>query len=251
MGRTKEQVMGQEELQPMYDWIGENFGDDGVEEGSIEWTQAVKAFEHYCENKKCIEEEEYWQAQLEWYIYEQSQAGTFNSQMVNVEELLHTDLTRDESRFSLLVMLHGHVVASLEAYLAGTFIHNVTSSEKLIRKLVETDPHFSNTKFTIKEIFEKKEQLKLTVADYLQNLIFHDLKKVKPMFKDVLGCDFGDISWLFNAVIKRHHCVHRAGLDKDGNRIELSADSIRVLIDISKELVRKIEKTISLTPKSD
>lgn len=248
MGRAKEEMMRQEERHPMYDWIEENYGDDAGEEGSEEWEKAVQAFEEYCENQQRIEEEDYWQGQLEWYIYKQSQVGIFNSQMVNIEELFHIDLTREEVAFSLIVMLHGHVVASLEAYLAGTFIHKVTNSEELTRKLVETDPYFSNMKFTLKEIFEKKEKLKLTVANYLQNLIFHDLKKVKLMFKDVLDCDFGDVSWLFSAVIKRHHCVHRAGLDKNGNRIELSVDSIRELVYMSNLLVHKIEKAVSLIP---
>ncbi|WP_421296007.1 hypothetical protein [Aeromonas sp. 604534] len=246
MGSAKDEMMRQEELQPMYEWIDDNFGDDAGEEGSEEWETAVKAFEDYCESLQRIEEQDYWQGQLEWLIYEQSQVGIFNSQMANIEELLNIEKTSNKAMFSLLVMLHGHVVASLEAYLAGTFIHKVTNSEILIRKLVETDPHFSNMKFTIKEIFEKKENLKFIVADYLQNLIFHDLKKVKPMFKDVLDCDFGNISWLFSAVLKRHDCVHRAGLDKDGISISLSADSIRELVNMSKQLVQKIEKSISL-----
>ena len=49
-------------------------------------------------------------------------------------------------------------------------------------------------KFTLKEIFEKQEGLKLTVATYLKDLIFHDLKKVKPMYKEVLDCEFRDIA---------------------------------------------------------
>jgi hypothetical protein len=68
------------------------------------------------------------------------------------------------------------------------------------------------------------------------------------MFKDVLDCDFSDISWLFHAVITRHHCAHRAGLDKNGSRIELSVDSIRDLVNMSNTLVRKIEQAVSLIP---
>ncbi|HHF0540764.1 TPA: hypothetical protein ACPHTZ_004834, partial [Vibrio alginolyticus] len=83
-----------------------------------------------------------------------------------------------------------------------------------------------------------------TVAKYLKDLIFHDLKKVKPMFKNVLGYDFGDISWLFKAINLRHHCVHRAGLDKDGNRIDLSVDSIRNLVDKSTCLIWSIEEKV-------
>ncbi len=250
MGRAKEEWMRQQELEPMYDWIEENYGDDAGEEGSDTWEEAVQAYEDYCENRQRQEEEWHWQEELEWYISSQSQIGVFDTQIQSVTELLNVQVS-DETQFSLLVMLHGHIVASVESYLASTFIHKVTNSEDLIRKLVETDPVFSKIKFTLKEIFEKQEGLKLTVATYLKDLIFHDLKKVKPMFKDVLDCDFGDISWLFDAVKTRHHCVHRAGLDKDGNRVDISVDSIRKLIEGSNLLVHKVENIISQISESD
>lgn len=251
MGRVKEEWMRQQELEPMYEWIEENYGDDAGEEGSDTWEEAVKAYEDYCENQRQLEEEWYWQeAELEWYIYSKSQVGTFDKQMKSIEELLEVHVG-NETQFSLLVMLHAHTVASVESYLASTFIHKVTNSEDLIRKLVETDPVFSKTKFTLKEIFEKQENLKLTVATYLRDLIFHDLKKVKPMFNDVLDCDFGDISWLFEAVRTRHHCVHRAGSDKDGNSVDISIGSIKKLVESSSQLVHKVEHDVSQIPDSD
>lgn len=244
MGRQKEEWMRQQELAPMYDWIEENYGDDAGEEGSEEWEEAVQAYEDYCEGVIRREEEEYLQEELEWYIYTQSQVGKFNTQTQSVSELLEVQAS-DEAQFSLLVMLHGHIVAAVESYLASTFIHRVTNSEILIRKLVETDPVFSKMKFTLKEIYEKHENLQLTVATYLRDLIFHDLAKVKPMFKEILGCDFGDITWLFEAVKIRHHCVHRTGLDKDGKRVDLSKESIRNLAARSHELIHSVENSFS------
>ncbi|MEZ9583969.1 hypothetical protein AB4230_16965 [Vibrio cyclitrophicus] len=244
MGREKEEMMRQEELQSMYDWIEENYGDDAGEEGSEEWGKAVLAFEVYCDDRSRQEEEWYRHDELEWYIYSQSQIGMFNTQIQSVKALLNVKVY-NETQFSLLVMLHGHTVASLESYLASKFIQNVTNSEELIRKLVESDPTFSKMKFTLKEIYEKQESLKLTVATYLKDLIFHDLKKVKPMFKVVLGCDFGDISWLFSAVNLRHHCVHRAGLDKEGNRIAISVESVKLLVEKSELLVHSIENQVA------
>lgn len=244
MGRAKEEWMRQEELQPMYDWIEENFGDDAGEEGSKEWEIAVQAFEDYCDEQYRIEEEEYLRSELEWYLYTKSPFYTFNNQMDSIRELLSVQVN-NEAYFSLLVMLYGHAVASIEAYLASTFIQKVTKSGALIRKLVESDPVFSEMKFTLKDIYEEHENLKLTVANYLKDLIFHKLNKVKPMFKDVLNCDFGDIAWLFKAVQIRHHCVHRAGLDKDGKRVDISIDLIRQIIKNSTELVRKIESSIA------
>jgi len=181
------------------------------------------------------------QEELSWVIESKSQIDTFHSQIQSVEKLLNADVDQD-TKFSLLVMLHGHVVAAVEAYLASTFIHKVTNSEELTKKLVETDPTFSKRTFTLKEIFEKQENLKLTVATYLKDLIFHDLKKVKPMYKDVFGHDFGDISWLFQAILIRHHCVHRAGLDKEGNKVEISDTSVLDLVSKSIELINAVEE---------
>jgi hypothetical protein len=195
-------------------------------------------------------ESDYDQDELEWFICSKTQIEIFNNQIKSVEKLLAVEVDI-ETYFSLLVMLHGHVVAAIEAYLASTFIHQVTNSDELTRKLIETDPTFSKVKFTLKEIFEKQEGLKLTVATYLKDLIFHDLKKVKPMYKDVLNCEFGDIAWLFKAVATRHHCVHRAGFDKEGKQAELSIVSIKELVAKSVELTSEIEKKVSIDPEVD
>lgn len=178
--------------------------------------------------------------ELAWLIKNETQIDIFQNHIKSVEKILEANID-EEAYFSLLVMLYGHVVAAVEAYLSSTFIQKVTSSEKLTRKLIETDPSFSKTKFTLKEIFEEQEKLKLTVATYLENLIFHDLKKVKPMYRDVLDCEFGDIGWLFKAVTIRHHCVHRAGYDKENTRVELSVDILRELVIKAKGLTSLIE----------
>jgi len=250
MGRAKAWMMEQEDLEPMYEWIEDNYGDDAGEDGSEKWEDAVQAYESHCDRLSRQEEEWRMQDELEWYIYTQSQARKFDTQIQSVRELLDVRAS-NEAKFSLLVMLHGHIVAAVESYLASTFIHKVTNSEGLIRKLVETDPVFSKTKFTLKEIYEKHESLKLNVATYLRDLIFHDLGRVKPMFKEVLACDFGEIGWLFEAVNIRHHCVHRAGLDKDGNRVDLSVESIRNLASKANDLVHSVENSVNETTESE
>lgn len=250
MGRVKAEWMRHQELEPMYEWIDENYGEEVREEGAEAWEEAVQAYEDHCEKLLRKEEEWYVQEQLEWYIYNQSKVGEFDTQMQSVKELLRVQV-KDDTQFSLLVMMHGHIVAAIESYLASTFINTVTNSEPLIKKLVETDPSFSKMKFTLKEIYEKHQSLKLTVAAYLRDLIFHDLHKVKPMFNTVLQCDFGDITWLFKAVEIRHHCVHRAGLDKDGNRVDISKNSIRILTKQAFSLVHKVEDDIDRVRDSD
>ncbi|TLP68200.1 hypothetical protein FEA48_30555 [Pseudomonas nitroreducens] len=176
--------------------------------------------------------------------------GIFKNQVSSVERLLQIDLD-DATRFSHVVMLYGHIVAAVEGYLSSTFIGAVSGSFDLTRRLVETDSTFADQKFSMAEIFKKAESIKVVVASYLAELIFHRLDKVKPMYKSVLGIDFGDISWLFKAVSIRHDCVHRAGFDKSGERVAIDSDAVFELVKKSCELVESVEFQIVALAKKD
>jgi len=243
VGRAKDEMMRYEEEAPMREWIEDNYGCD-IEEDSQEWEEAIEAYDHHCEQQYQLEEDNYWQAEFEWFLESKTQIGIFNNQIGSVDTLLDTDVDTN-TQFSLFVMLHAHVVAAVEAYLASTFIHTVTGSDELIRKLVETDPDFSEMKFSLKEIFERHEGLKLTVAAHLKKLIFHRLNKIKPMYKNVLNHDFGDVTWLIHAIQVRHHCVHRAGFDTEGEKVQLTVRSIRQLISNAQLLVSFVESHVN------
>lgn len=181
--------------------------------------------------------------ELEWELANSEQLEMFNKQLAEIPAMLQIETTQSVE-FSLLVMLHAHVVSTLEHFLSTTFIHRVTSSDKLTRKLIETDPEFGNRKFTVNEIYAQHSNIKSTVVTYLKGIIFHDMRKVKPMYAEVLGCDFGDISWLFRAVRLRHDCVHRAGYDKEGKPVTVSVESIKELVKSCRELAEKIDSHV-------
>ncbi|RRJ23756.1 hypothetical protein EIK76_06780 [Rheinheimera mesophila] len=181
--------------------------------------------------------------ELEWEVKQSDQLKMFNKQLAEIPEMLLINTTGN-AQFSLFVMLHAHVVSALEHFLSTTFIHRVTNSDQLTRKLVESDPEFGNRKFTVNEIYAQHSNIKLTVAAYLKGIIFHEMRKVKPMYAEVLSFDFGDISWLFAAVRARHDCVHRAGYDKEGNPVTLSAESIRDLIKNCRELAERVDEHV-------
>lgn len=186
----------------------------------------------------------YDEEELLWEINSTEQLKIYKNHIKSIKEiLLNHDLSK-EIEFSLLVMLHSHIIASIELFLSSTFIHTVTNSEEFIKKLIETDPELGKKTLTLKEIYEEQKKLKITVASYLKELIFHKLDKVKPMYKSVLDIDFGDIKWLFKAVKKRHDCTHRAGYDIDGDKISISPESINKLIEECEELTKKISQDI-------
>ncbi|WP_318454956.1 hypothetical protein [Photobacterium leiognathi] len=183
---------------------------------------------------------------FEWYAENENKSHheLLMEQLESVDIMLELTIP-EPAMFSFLVMVHAHIVSAIEGYLAGVFIHHVCNSDELTRKLVETDPEFGNRKFTLKEIYRENDALKVTVATYLKNLIFHDIKKIKIMYSTVLGHQFDDLSWLFKAVKVRHDCVHRAGYNKEGEKVDISVASIHAILQSVMELADEIENTIN------
>lgn len=178
--------------------------------------------------------------ELPWLGEDSQRILIFRQQLKTINLLVESQFSEDVIH-GLSVMLHGHAVAAAEGYLYSTFIEHVKSSDVLVRSLVESDPEFSKRTFSLSEIFSRQEVLSSEIEKYLKDLIFHNLHKTKEMYKSVLGFDFGDVGWFFKAITIRHHCVHRGGYDKEGNRLSISLDSVRELASNLSDLVESIE----------
>ncbi len=63
----------------------------------------------------------------------------------------------------------------------------------------------------------------------MNSLLYHDLPKIKPIYRDILGIDIGDIRELRKAVLIRHHIVHRNGVDLEGNPCNIGKDEVQEL----------------------
>lgn len=247
MGLVKQIWMEQQEqdyLDEKAEWIRDKLGDPDADEFTEGWDQLSDEFEsHYSESVRNVYEDD-------WQVIGKSRIEIFDENIAASREVLNLSLTNSTTK-NLLVMLHAHVVTSVEAYLSSTFIEKALSSESLMQKLVETDPEFASRKFSIREIFNKRQTLKDDLRQYLKDLIFHDIAKVKKMYKSVLNIDFGEIPWLFCAVVLRHDCVHRAGYDKEGNEAPLTKNSIKKLIDQCEKLVHFIELSVESIPDAE
>lgn len=56
------------------------------------------------------------------------------------------------------------------------------------------------------------------------------------------------MKWLYKAVELRHHCVHRAGYDKDGNEVDITTKDIELLIRKCSALIHQIDSKILALP---
>lgn len=226
------------------EWIRERLDNPDADEDTQGWDELSEEFDR--ENQF----RDYDQYEDDWDVEGKSRVEIFDENIEATLEFLNQSVMSRYEK-NLVVMLYGHVVATVEAYLSSTFINYALSSEKHMRRLVEKDPEFAKRKFTVQEIFTKREELKGDLSEYLKGLIFHDIAKVKPLYRSVLDIDFGDVKWLFQAVLVRHHCVHRAGYDKDGNEVALNKIDVVTLTSQASDLVHKIESLLITMPIDD
>jgi hypothetical protein len=239
MGLAKQRWMEQQD-EERTEWIQEQLGDPDADEFTDGWDELAAEYDANHSSPDYDYEDD-------WSVLGKSRIEIFNENIEASSEILSISLSGASSK-NLLVMLHAHVVTSVEAYLSSTFIEKALSAEPFMRRLVENDPEFAKRKFTITEIFTKRESLKSDLSQYLKDLIFHDIAKVKAMYLSVLDIDFGEVRWLYEAVALRHHCVHRAGYDKDGNEVNLTKESIRKLIEQCETLIQETESMIMSLP---
>ena len=76
------------------------------------------------------------------------------------------------------------------------------------------------------------------------DVIYHNLPKVKGMYKDTLGVDLGDIGIAYKAVLTRHDLVHRNGKTKDGVEVVIDSVIIDQLFSDIETFIGNIDKQI-------
>ncbi|EGR3304377.1 hypothetical protein K5B43_004647 [Vibrio parahaemolyticus] len=173
-----------------------------------------------------------------------NQYKVFENHIRSVNDILALPCSPD-AKFSLYVMLFAHIISATEGYLSSQFIYQVSRNPKLMRKLVENDKELSKRTFSLKEIYHQKENLNDTVSKHLKDLIFHNVAKAKEMYSAILNYQMEELGWLFKAVEVRHHCVHRAGYDKDGSPVSITKDALIELVNRCDELCLSIDKHLN------
>ncbi len=148
---------------------------------------------------------------------------------------------------SLHKMLYAHTITIMETYLSDTLIQKILSSEEIKRKFIEKYKDYNTKKICFKDILSELEKLEKTIKTDLQELIYHNLGKIKPIYKAILDIEFGDNTSeeIMQCVNKRHHIVHRNGKDKDNNPIQINIEDVEDVLEKVYNFISNIEKQIS------
>ncbi len=171
---------------------------------------------------------------------------TFTDGLRNVRELLEADIDEDLKRTHYR-LLFVNVITVLETFLSDAFINTVIANETLLRKFVETNKEFASHKFSMSKIFSCFENIEKEARNRLLNIVWHNLDRVKPMYKTTLDIEFPEATEsIFSAIDKRHHIVHRNGKDKNGNEVEVTKGDISSLLDDVSDFVNYIDSQFAM-----
>lgn len=145
-----------------------------------------------------------------------------------IDTVLGTDAN---ARISDLVlqMVHGSMIAALEAFLADTMTYWLKAEKKVLRDFVSRNKDFKKRSLTLDQVFERFDQLETEVGVYLQDQMWHRLDKIKPMLIASLGIAVPEIGDLMKAVLVRHDIVHRAGRTRDGQLVSITFGDVEQL----------------------
>lgn len=139
-------------------------------------------------------------------------------------------------------MLYASAITSMETYLSDAFFHNVVGDDALIARLLKSAPELKERRFSLAEVYEWKERTKDYVSEYLLDIVWHNLAKVRQLYDTVLGVRFPvDSDDVHRAVAIRHDLVHRNGKTKSGVMNRLNEHEITTVFAAVESFVNAID----------
>lgn len=165
----------------------------------------------------------------------------FAGAILDVEKMLEAKIDSSvETCFYRL--LYVNVITAMETYLSDAFMNSVVPDKELMRLFVETTPEFKAEKISLSEVYKAAEDIEHKAKSYLIDVVWHNLSRVKPMYKAVLGIEFNnEMGDLVKAILKRHDIVHRNGKTKSGEDIVLTKNDVTQLISKVENFIQDID----------
>jgi len=204
---------------------------DELEQHCLEWTSADKPED---DDQEVVDD-----------IAEITSFHTnFQAAISDIHELLDTKVSATAERV-LFRLLYVNAITAMETYLSDAFISTVVPRPKLMRRFVETNPAFRQRKILLADVFKEMEKIELLAKGELRDVVWHNLKRIKPLYAGTLGIKFPDgLDKLYKAIDLRHDLVHRNGKTKEGEDIHVSRDAIASLIDEVEQFVGQIDEQL-------
>jgi len=165
----------------------------------------------------------------------------FKSSIETIKNLCNNGAFEGELLQHFYNMLYTSVITSLETYLSDALRFKITNNENDLKKFIETFREYEKEKFTFKEVFNQCENILFKVKEDISKLMYHNLPKIKGIYKSTFNIEFNEISGLVQSIAIRHDLVHRNGKNKDGENHSISKDDVLSLCNDVDVFVSDIE----------
>lgn len=167
----------------------------------------------------------------------------------HLREMVGSKSPINDPQFTNRLIFSG-AVSSLEAYLGDTLINAVIGQSEVRDTLLKANKQLGEIKFSAAELASDGNSIAKRIVSELRAVLYHNLKAVTVLYKDAFGLDLmpskAQRDILFPAMVLRHHCVHRNGQDKDGNKLTDFDDAyVLKVIEAINEVIDHLEKELT------
>ena len=194
-----------------------------------------------------FENSEYYDDQYEATLDNKNSLTSFREEIENLKRLNDIELADKNLEGILKRQIFIGAFGTLETFLSDTFINLTTNNDTYFRNFIETYPEFRQRKFELREIFLEHDKLKDTGKKVMLDIIYHDLPKVKEMYRATFKINFPELKIIIKSVQTRHDLVHRNGKTKDGDPVTIDKASAFGLIDKINIFVETIASELKIT----
>ncbi len=150
-----------------------------------------------------------------------------------------------EENKTLARLLYANVITAMETYLSDTFKKQVINRDAIRRRFVQSNGAFKE-KIAVQETFRRIEALNEEIVKVVDQMSFHNIQKIKALFKSVLDTEFPTekMKDLINAVDIRHDVIHRNGKTTKGQPVDIALADVAQLLDLVDFTVQYIDQQV-------
>ncbi len=169
----------------------------------------------------------------------------FSGSISNVKKLLEADIDASV-KYCFYRLLYVNVITTMETYLSDAFINSVVPDAELMRSFIESTPEFKAEKIPLSDVYKAAEEIEQRAKKYLADVVWHNLGRIKPMYRSVLGIQFDtDLGQITKGILKRHDIIHRNGKTKSGEEILITEKDVKVLISMVEAFIKEVDEKLS------
>ncbi len=188
---------------------------------------------------------EYW----ENYVVPEDPHQIFLSTIGPLRDIL-ADYMNGHAERLLTRMVFSQSITAFEAYFCDTIIKNVTAAPDAMKAVLKKDGYLSEARFSLGDVLANPDIVKREIERSLRNRLYHKVEDVARLYANALKISItpnrDDMARLKTDIGYRHDCVHRNGVDKEGNRLDvLTKEYVAETIEVVTRFVEHTESQIS------